>query len=561
MSSVYVQLENHLQTSEFTGIIDSSTNTRRQYATDESIFYIEPKLVIVPKNIQDITQAVQAVHKYSNTAKPLHITPRAAGTGLSGGSLNDSVILDTLKHFTAIHKEESNKEGIVYECDPGVLYRDLEEVMDKAGVYIPSYPASKDMCTIGGMVANNAAGADTYKYGHTAEYVRALNVILSDGEEYHIRPLEYKEFQEELQRDDALGELYRYIWELCLHHEELLLRARPKVRKNSAGYALWDVISTTVEEFVQGRGVFDATQIFSGSQGTLGIITRIWIQAIPQAQETTLITLPIRNITRAGEIIQHISHYHPINIELFDGASYKAALNHKDFFTEKMTPSDFRTFAQALRRHYNLVLKRNIPEYFFLITLPQDESPFADKLIHELKHNFKVKARIVRRQAEAEMLWSIRRASYSLSKLADPHKRPAAFLEDMTVPQEHLGNFLQGIRELFAKFNIQALVHGHGGNGHLHFYPLLDFTQANTADNITVMAQEFFTLATSLDGSICGEHNDGIIRTPYLDTMFSKEVLEIFDKLERVCDPHDIFNSGKKVRPRFKLRDVIRHTN
>jgi FAD/FMN-containing dehydrogenase len=441
------------------------------------------------------------------------------------------------------------------------MYRDLEQKMDKVGMYIPSYPASKDMCSIGGMVANNAAGANTYRYGHTAQYVRALNIVLADGVEYHIRPLEWSEFEQELERDDALGAVYRYIWELCLHHEELLLKARPKTRKNSAGYALWDVVSTTVEEFMQGRGVFDLTQIISGSQGTLGIITRVWIQAVPKATETSLVAIPLRNYSLAGTIIAHTAQYNPINIELFDGPTYKTARAHPDFFKDRMSASEYKTFSKALRNHYNITLKRRVPAYFLLVTLPKHESPYTDKLVHELKRNYKVRARQVANKNEADMLWQIRRASYSLSKLSDPRKRPAAFLEDMTVPQEHLGDFLQGIRELFDKHDITALVHGHGGNGHLHFYPLLDFTQANTADNIKVMAQEFFALATSLGGSICGEHNDGIIRTPYLDTMFSQEILKIFARLERVCDPHDIFNSGKKVRPRFKLGDVIRHTN
>ena len=561
MSTTHQHLREKLLEAGFEGTADDSLETRDAYATDESIFYLRPELVLTPQHTADITLAVQYATSHTHPANPIHLTPRAAGTGLSGGSLNDSIILDIHKTFSTIHSEEKNSEGILYECDPGVMYRDLEQVMNKAGVYIPSRPASKNICTIGGMVANNAAGADSYRYGHTAQYVRALNIILSDGKEYHIRPLEWKEFQKELQRDDHLGVIYRYIWDLCLHHEELLINARPHSRKNSAGYALWDVVSTTVEEFMDGRGVFDLTQVLTGSQGTLGIITRIWIQAIMQEQETSLISLPLYDISQAGEIINHIAEYHPINVELFDGDTYQSARAHKDFFRDQFSATEYSSFLKALRKHYNLTLGMRVPKYFILITLDENTSPRAPKLITELRKQYRARARFVTNKTEAEMLWKIRQSSYTLSKLANPNKRPAAFLEDIAVPTEKLQDFLSAIRELFEKYDIQAYVHGHGGNGHLHFYPLMDFTQANTAQNIRAMAQEFFTLATSLGGSICGEHNDGIIRTPYLETMFSQEILAMFAQLERVCDPQDIFNPGKKVRPRFKLSDVIRHTN
>ncbi|MFW0870945.1 MAG: FAD-binding oxidoreductase [Patescibacteria group bacterium] len=561
MSSVYTQLEDYLIKAGFEGKIDSSRDTRTQYASDESIFYLEPELVLFPLHTQDIIRTVTSIQSLNTNAFPLHLTPRGAGTGLTGGSLNDGVIIDTHTNLHAIINEELNDDGIIYECDPGVLYRDLEEVMDKAGVYIPSYPASKDMCTIGGMVANNAAGAHSYRYGQTAQYVRALNVILADGIEYHIRPLSWDEFQVELKRDDLLGEIYRHIWELCLHHEELIIKARPQVRKNSAGYALWDVVSTTVEEFMQNRGVFDLTQIFSGSQGTLGIISRIWVQAIPKEEDTSLVAISLNDVSRAGEILTHLSKYHPIDIEIFDGATYRRAQKRMDYFKQELSSEDYRLFHTSLRKHYNFKLMRRIPAYILLVTLPADEASFAHKLVAEISRNYKTRAHQITDPGEGAMLWQIRSAAYSLSKLAYPDKRPAPFLEDMAVPPARFGDFLYGIRELFDKYDVEALVYGHAGNGHLHFYPLIDFTQANTVENIQVMAQEFFALATSLGGSICGEHNDGIIRTPYLDTMFSKEVLEIFSKLEQVCDPNDIFNPGKKVRPRFKLKDVIRHCN
>jgi FAD/FMN-containing dehydrogenase len=159
------------------------------------------------------------------------------------------------------------------------------------------------------------------------------------------------------------------------------------------------------------------------------------------------------------------------------------------------------------------------------------------------------------------MLWQIRRASYSLSKFQDPKKRPAAFLEDMTVPPENIAKFFLEIKRLLKQYNVTATVHGHGGDGHFHFYPLLDFTSKTTPLLIEKMADEFYSVALKYKGNFCGEHNDGIIRTPHLHKLFSKKMLDIFKTLEHICDPDDIFNPGKKVNPKYDIRKYIRSTN
>ena len=171
------------------------------------------------------------------------------------------------------------------------------------------------------------------------------------------------------------------------------------------------------------------------------------------------------------------------------------------------------------------------------------------------------RARLVKSKREEEMFLQIRRASYSLSKLLDPGKRPAAFLEDMTVPPENLAKFFVDIKKLFKEFNVQSAIHGHGGNGHFHFYPLLDFTQKTTPILVEKMAEKFFNTAIKYKGNICGEHNDGIIRTPHLSKLFSKQVLELFKEMEHIFDPDDIFNPGKKVNPRFDIKGSMRTTN
>jgi FAD/FMN-containing dehydrogenase len=211
---------------------------------------------------------------------------------------------------------------------------------------------------------------------------------------------------------------------------------------------------------------------------------------------------------------------------------------------------------------YHVRYKGKLPKFIILVKLDDESDEKADpRDIVTAISNKHVKARIVNNPDEAEMFWQIRRASYSLSKFQDETKRPAAFLEDITVPPKHLSTFFAEIEKLFKKFDIQAAVHGHGGNGHFHFYPLLDFTKKETAKLVEDMAEAFYSTAVKFKGDICGEHNDGIIRTPYLHKMFSKQMIQIFEAAEAIFDPNDIFNPGKKVNPRFDIRHNIRKTN
>lgn len=211
---------------------------------------------------------------------------------------------------------------------------------------------------------------------------------------------------------------------------------------------------------------------------------------------------------------------------------------------------------------YHVRFRRQTPEFIVLITLDEETTQKTPaKTIVEKLTSPRVKARLVENPTEVEMFWQIRRASYTLSKFQDKTKRPAAFLEDMTVPPENLSKFFIQIKALLKEFNVTAAVHGHGGNGHFHFYPLLDFTNKTTPAMVEKMAEKFFSVAVKFDGDICGEHNDGIIRTPYLHKMFTKKMLGLFAQTEAIFDPKDIFNPGKKVNPRFDIKDSMRTTN
>ena len=558
----HLLIEKQLRDSGFRGGVSTDKALLDAYSTDESIFSVRPQVVLQPKNRRDVEIAATTVAIETDRFDSLSLTPRAAGTGLSGGSLTDSVVVDLCAHLHKIGDVTQKKDKITFTCEPGAMWRDIEKKLKTYGAYLPSFPASKDICSIGGAIGNNSAGPDSLRYGHCADWIESLDIVLHDGHTYTIKPLSYREFKLLIKQDHEHARIAKDIFDLITKNEKEIKKNKPKTKKNSAGYPLWDVLPQGSAKFKKGEGTFDLTKLVAGSQGTIGIITHLTMRAIPIQKNTTLVAIPIFDLNDAAQTIVKALKYDPINIEVFDSLSFDLALQNPGFFKDRLQGASYYKVMLSMYTTYHVRFKRKIPEFTVLVTLDEEtvaEHPTA-KIIDSIG-SATVKPRVVTNPTEAEMYWQIRRASYTLSKFQDKTKRPAAFLEDMTVPPENLSKFFMQVKTLLKEFNVTAAVHGHGGNGHFHFYPLLDFTNKTTPLLVEKMAEKFFNTAVKFDGDICGEHNDGIIRTPHLNKMFSKKMLDLFVKTEHIFDPKDIFNPGKKVNPRFDIKETMRTTN
>ncbi len=558
----HLLLEKKLREAGFRGAISTDKKVLQKFSTDESIFSIRPQVVIQPKHQADVEAAVRLVAAETKRFASLSLTPRAAGTGLGGGSLTDSIVIDISRFMTRIGQVETRKGVTTFTCEPGAMWRDVERMLKRHDLYLPPAPASKDICTVGGAIANNAAGPDSLRHGHCADWVESMDVTLFDGQTYTIQRLTYRELSALLKKDTAHAAIAREVFTLLEKNEKAIRAAQPKTTKNTAGYALWHVLSTTLTNFKKGHGTFDLTRIFSGSQGTIGVITSLTLRAEPIPHATDLIVVPVFDLLDAGAVIEKALEFNPINIELFDGLTFDLALRNPQFFKDRLGMLTFYKVMLSMYTTYHIRYARRIPEFTLLITLDRNDKTLeTERVVTKLRNHHGKHARKVGNPIEREMFWQIRRASYTLSKFQDGGKRPAAFLEDMVVPTRNLPKFFAAIKKLLNQYNVTAAVHGHGGNGHLHFYPLLDFTNKTTPALIMKMTEDFFNAAIALEGNLCGEHNDGIIRTPHLDKIFSSQVIGIFEQLERAADPDDIFNPGKKVNPRFDVKASIRQTN
>ena len=216
------------------GDVATDEETLKKHSRDASVFEVMPKVVVFPKDTEDVESLVKFVSDNKEKYPELSLTGRSAGTGMDGGSLSESIIVDFTKYFNNI-KEIGDDFGVV---EPGVYYRDFEKETLKKGLLYPSYPASKSICAIGGIVSNNSGGEKTLRFGQTNKNVKGLRMVLSDGNEYEFHKLNKAELAEKKAQDNFEGRIYKKVYELIEDNYETIQKAKPTVSKNSAGYYL-----------------------------------------------------------------------------------------------------------------------------------------------------------------------------------------------------------------------------------------------------------------------------------------------------------------------------------
>ncbi len=302
----------------FKGDIENTEATLATYSHDASLFEIVPEVIVFPKDSEDVKAVIKFVNENKKDIPNLSITARSAGTDMSGGSIGSSIIMDFTRYMNAIR--EVNEEFAVVE--PGCFYRDFEKETLKIHRIMPAYTASKEICAVGGMVANNSGGEKAIKYGKVENFIKKLKVVFDDGNEYEVKPLSYAELTQKVAENTYEGKIYKKVYDLILQNRKEIFEAKPQVSKNSAGYYLWNVVD-------DNEG-FDLCQLIVGSQGTLGIVTEITFKLVPVEPYANLLAVFMPDISQLSNIVNEILPFKPDSLETYDDYSMKLAV--KFFF-------------------------------------------------------------------------------------------------------------------------------------------------------------------------------------------------------------------------------------
>ncbi len=535
------EIKNALAQHGFKGDVDDAPETLEFYSHDASMFEIKPKLVIAPKTAKDVEAAVKIVAERKAHEKHLSLTARSAGTDMSGAAINDSIIVDFNRHLNKFI--ELKKDRAV--AQPGMFFRDFDK---KTGKYLlPSYPASRDLASVGGMVNNNSGGEKSLEFGKTEKYVPELKFVFADGVERVVKPLNKKELDKKMAQKDFEGKVYRELFQLIEKNYDKIKAAKPNVNKDSTGYHLWDV-------WDRETGIFDLTQVIIGAQGTLGFVTESTFQLVPRREHSGLLVLFMRDINKLGELIPKVLEHKPATFEGFDDKTLWLSIRFMPSFLRLLGPRRF------IRLIFNLIpdglqLLRGIPKLVMLVEFNGDtEEEVRDKIraLHKDLRGVRARYEIngmeeTPTEGKSEKYWVMRRQSFQLlrSKVHDKHTAP--FIDDLIVNPEYLPEFLPKIRKIIKKYKLMATIAGHMGDGNFHIIPLMKLEDKRDRKKIMPAMKEVNNLVLKYHGSLSGEHNDGLVRGPWLEQMYGKEMVKLFRETKDIFDPQHIFNPRKKA--------------
>jgi FAD/FMN-containing dehydrogenase/Fe-S oxidoreductase len=503
--------------SQISGDVRFDRMSRLLYSTDASMYQIEPAGVVLPRSKQDVI----AVIKYARE-KGLAIIPRGGGTGLAGGVVGSGLVMDMSKYMNAIIELNTDESWV--RAEPGVILDELNAYLKPHGLQFAPDVATSSRATIGGMVANNSAGAHSVIYGKTIDHVIELDVILADGSEATLGPLDETEVHRKCALMTLEGQAYRETIQLARTHAEEIERRYPKILRRVGGYNL--------DEFIK-KQPFNLARIVVGSEGTLATIVSAKLNLVPLPKAKVLAIIQFDTLIESMRAVPPILTTQPAAIELID----KMIL---DQTRSSLELSSQRAWVQG------------DPEAVLAVEYYGDSlaelSPKLDALEALMKENGLGYA-FGRAATEAEQanIWNVRKAGLGLLMGVKGDSKPVAFVEDQAVSPEKLPDYIAEFDAIISKHHTHAGYYAHASVGLLHIRPMVNLKIKEDIIKMRSIAEDVRDLVMKYGGAISGEHGDGLVRSCWNEKFFGSQLYGAFRDLKKAFDPSGLMNPGKIV--------------
>lgn len=481
--------------------------TLHGYGTDASPCFVQPRAVVVVTSEQEVVKVVEVCRRLG-----VPITPRAAGTSLSGASIGPGVILDTTRLNRIL---ELDRERRWIRVEPGILLSELNAFLGKEGLHFPIDPGSADLCRIGGMVGHNASGYRSVKYGQTKDHVLELRVVLANGTVLRANDLRIggETWTETVQRAPGLDAIRRTIGR---HRREIQARRRP-VQKHACGYDVFTIADGL------GRGVFPLASLFVGSEGTLGIVTQVTLRVLPLPQRRATLLIYLDRFDDLAAVVADLLPKGPSAMEAIDG--------------DTLDLLDRAGLGVPSRARAMLLVEFD----------DGDVAARAEAAAGDVARGYALSRPIeVATDAERQAsLWRARRAVLP-TILRRPDRRKAwGFVEDPIVPRERVPEFMQFLSGLARKYGTVAAIYGHIGDGNTHYRPLFDPTDPEEFARMQALRAEFDeAVLNRFRGAPSGEHGIGRLRAETLRNVWGPEIYGIMRDIKELLDPGNLLNPG-----------------
>lgn len=487
--------------------------TLTAYAVDASMYRMVPKAVVLVESEDDIAKTVNYA-----VARGIPLTPRAAGTNLTGSAIGSGIILDISRLNRIL---EVNREEKWARVQPGMVLAELNKHLARHGLLFGPDPSSGDMCKLGGMLANNSSGPHTLRYGAVKDNVHRLRMCLTSGT--WLDAQSYGLDDPTLERLLATIPALRDIFVLVQSHADLIRSKKPTVSKNSCGYNLFGLA-----DGLAGR-MFDLPKLLVGSEGTLGVVSEATLKLVDKPKATLTALIHFRRLEEVGDAVPHLLDLEPSALEVMDA-------NTLDLIGRA---------------------KHAVPADAAATLLVELDADSFDVDLHERAEQMAAACRSYKLASELtlafeperqEQLWKARKALYPTLYRYDPQKKPINFVDDVVVRAERISELIRYLEEFFEGQRVPVAIFGHIGNGNAHIVPLLNVNDRSDFDKMVQGYHEIHSaILDRFGGSICGEHGDGRVRAEYVRKMFGEDLYGLFVKVKKAFDPGNVLNPGIKI--------------
>jgi FAD/FMN-containing dehydrogenase/Fe-S oxidoreductase len=496
------------------GEVRFDLHNRMLYATDASLYQVQPLGVVIPASIDDAVRAVEFCARQG-----VAILARGGGTSLAGQCTNRAVVID----FSAKCRGVLEVDASARTCrvEPGIAVDDLNETIGGTGLFFAPDPATSRQANIGGCIGNNAAGARSIRYGRTSESVLGIDVCLADGSRVALNGGPHN--------DPKVAEITGRVVDVVTRHERLIREGFPKTIRRNAGYGL-DMI---LKQLDAGQPV-NLTPLLCGSEGTLAVTLGAHLKLHPIPKSRGLAVLAFDSLDTAIAAVVPILATSPTAVELLDDTVIDLARANVECrrYVELMpSPSTGAPLRAVL-----------YVEYF-------GESPTEIAASFEALRKTAPGVAMQAHTNTQAMLnaWKLRKAGEPLLHGIPGHRKPITFVEDNAIPVENLATFVREMRRIVEAHGTRAAFYAHASVGVLHVRPLLDIHEHDDRERMKAIAVAAADLAKSLGGVMSGEHGDGRVRTPLLERFYGPELMGAFREIKAIFDPKNLLNPGNIV--------------
>lgn len=524
---------------DFRGELLTDPFSRALYATDASIYQQMPMLVAVPTEPEDLEVLVKACRQCE-----IPLTARGGGTSLAGQAVGFGVAVDTSRHLNRLLRVVP-EEGWA-ECEPGLVLHELNRSLASHGLMFAPDPATSEHACVGGVVANNSSGTRSILYGKTVDHVEGLHFLCGEGENHNFRVVDREQLAKLLQAPSHTGGLLKSLVSLVKSNAELIAGRYPKILRRVSGYNLDELlrglraVGYNLPDFTGLRAPlapavtgFNPASLLVGSEGSLGLITRARLRLTPRPKHTGLV----------------VSHYRSLKEALLGNAVLLGSGPSASELMDKM----LLTLAQKQLSISRLMgFLQGQPEAVVVTEYSADS-------LAELDHKMAAATRLLDKETASfahpcfldekvkTEIWRVRKAGLPLLLGLQGDKKPVAFIEDTAVDPSRLVEYVERFAALVKEHGTTAAYYAHASVGCLHIRPLLDLKSAEDVQKMASLSEKVSDLVVEFEGSMSGEHGDGLARGLWNRKQFGDTLYEVFREVKTLFDPMSIMNPGKVV--------------